>query len=501
MLKKFSAIFLSISIFSTVLLSACSPTEKSNKTQDDISAILKSSDEIFTDEAQSIDAPDNLPASLDFNGETLNFLVRNSSLYEKFDMIGEENSGDVVFDAIYKRNSAVEDRLNLNINMEKSKGSNLTDVQSELQKIVMSASDDYDLFASSNNSIVQFGMVDYLRVFNNAPYLNFDSPWWWTQSMLDLSLDGNTIQYLIGDMLMSNILTSAVIYANKGIWETHFGDSDKLYHFVKDGRWTLDLYSKYCRDVYNDLNGDGKLNEGDIVGMYANNYQTIDYFSGGSDLFFTDRDNNGYVVLNPPNDRAITFTEKMIDLYFNNNATFIFSGDSNVSAFVEDRCLFLPETLFTATNAELRDMKTDYAILPIPKLDEEQDSYKTLVYGHSGNVCVPITVNDETFHAVCASLEALCAESYRSVTKCFYDTALKVKYSRDELSGQMLDIITESSCKSFSNEYAAQLANIGDVFKKAIMGKNMVVMSIYESISPVAQNGLDELMEKVESLE
>jgi len=452
-------------------------------------------------ESGRADAKDGLPDGLGFDGKQLNFLARDSTLVTDYDLIGEENSGDILFDAIYRRNQSVEDRLSLKFNMIVSKTTNRTEMTDEMQKVVMSGSTDYDIFVTSNNSIIQLGMVESLRVFNDAPYIDFDQPWWWTQPMLDLSLDGETIQYLIGDMLMSNILTSAVTYANKDIWRDYHGDPNDLYQLVLDGGWTVDKFAEYASSVYNDLNGDGVFNEGDLVGFYGNTSQTIDYFTAGSDVFLTKRASDGTVELNPPNERAVTLVEKMIDMYYNRNAGFISTGETKlIPGFTSSKCLLLPHVLSQTTKAEMREFTSDYAIVPMPKFDESQETYKTIVYGSSSNVSVPITVNDDTFKAVCAALEALNAEGYRSVTEIMYEVVLKTKFSRDEMSGQMLDIITSTACKNFSNAYSKHFSKLASIYKTAITTQNNVVMSLYESAAPSAQIGLDELTAKVAGL-
>ncbi|MGM9652339.1 MAG: hypothetical protein ACI3XP_01740 [Eubacteriales bacterium] len=448
-------------------------------------------------ETARADRRDSLPDSLNLNGETITILARNTPNVLNYDVIGTDNTGDLVFDAVWERNSKVKERLNVSLNVIPSQSTGLNDLKKEIQQVVMSGAGDYDMFITSNNSIIQFGMVEYLRTFQEAPYLDLNAPWWWTESMLNLSPDGNTIQYLIGDMLLNNLLTSAVVYANKEIWEDHFGDPDALYQMVLDGKWTLDTFAEYSRQVYTDVNGSGTLDDGDIVGFYGNEYQTIDYFAAGSDVFFFTRGEDGCVALKPPDERAVTLTEKLINLFYNESAAVIAAGSNEanmVPAFVEGKCLFLPDVLLSSTKAAMRDMKADYAILPVPKFDEEQTGYKTIVYGHSTNASVPVTVSDERFASVCAVLEALCAEGYRSVTEKCYEVALKTKYARDANSAKMIDLIVDSSCKDFCNEYANRLAYVNNTLHTAVAQKNMVVMSVYESTAKKAESGLSALL-------
>jgi len=372
-----------------------------------------------------------------------------------------------------------------------------------MQTVVRSGSGDYDMFITSNNSIIPYGMIAYLRVFNDAPHLDFDAPWWWTKTMQDLSLDGKIIQYLIGDMLPQNILTSAVVYVNKDIWQNSFGDPEQIYDMVTDGKWTLDKFAEYSRKVYKDVNGDGKTDTADTVGFYGNEYQTIDYLAAGSNVFNCTRGEDGIARLNPPNERTVDFTEKLINLFYNDNAAIIAAHTDQtqmIPAFTEGRCLFLPDVLLVSTQAEMRNMKADYAIIPVPKYEETQENYLTLVYGHATNASVPLTVNDQKFVSVCAVLEALCSESYRSVTETLFESALKGKYARDAKSAQMLHLIVSSTCKDFANEYASSLNDLLSLLHNAVAQKNMVVSSAYESLAPAAQAGLDNLLAELKKI-
>ena len=449
------------------------------------------------------DAKDNLPADLKLNGETITIMARNSPTILNFDVIGTDNSGEIVYDAVWERNRKISERLDVNLEFIPSQSTNLNDLKKEMQKVVMAASGDYDMFITSNNSIIQYGMISYLRVFNNAPYLDFDAPWWWTESMKDVALDGETIQYLIGDMLLNNILRASVVFVNKNIWEDNFGDPEKIYAMVDDNTWTLDKFGEYSKKAFKDVNGDGKADKGDIVGFYGNEYQTIDFFIVGSDVFIGARGDNGYVTLNPPSERAVTVVEKLINLFYNENAAMITPSSSEaefVPGFSQGRCLFLPTQLTDVTRAEMRDMEDDYAIIPVPKYDETQENYITRITEASTNISVPLTVNEKKFASVCAVLEGLCAESYRSVTEKFYEVALKGKYSRDSASARMLDLILSTGRKELSREYSAQVNDIHRIFHFAVSEKNIVVASYFDSRIGKAQAALDKLVAELQKI-
>lgn len=49
---------------------------------------------------------------------------------------------------------------------------------------------------------------------------------------------------------------------------------------------------------------------------------------------------------------------------------------------------------------------------------------------------------------------------FKTVTPAYYEVALKVKYSRDDMSSQMLDLICESAITNFGYAYAAKLDHV-----------------------------------------
>ena len=104
-------------------------------------------------------------------------------------------------------------------------------------------------------------------------------------------------------------------------------------------------------------------------------------------------------------------------------------------------------------------MTSDYGIIPYPKFDEAQEQYLTRIQDAVALVCVPITLFDEKTEAVGAALEALAAESYRNVTAVYFEVAMKVKYSRDDISSQMLDIVRGGAYLNFASIYNESIGN------------------------------------------
>jgi len=107
--------------------------------------------------------------------------------------------------------------------------------------------------------------------------------------------------------------------------------------------------------------------------------------------------------------------------------------------FAEDRSLFM-DMSFNFVES-LRGMDTDFGIIPYPKYDESQNDYRTRVCYYMPTI-VPVTCADTDFTGY--MLEVMNHESYKTVIPAYYDIALKGKYSRDEESAEMLDLIFTS---------------------------------------------------------
>ena len=106
--------------------------------------------------------------------------------------------------------------------------------------------------------------------------------------------------------------------------------------------------------------------------------------------------------------------------------------------FSEGKALFMDMSFFFIE--ELREMETDFGIIPYPKYDENQSSYATRLCYYMPAV-VPITITGERLDRAGVMLEALACEYASNVVPAYYEIALKTKAARDEESQGMLDII------------------------------------------------------------
>jgi hypothetical protein len=404
---------------------------------------------------------DNLPDTLDLGGKEIRILTRTDDRDTKIEFIAESETGDVVEDAVYNRNLTVMERLNISMKViEAGTGAtrhNGDVVNKLLDKSVLAGDDAYDLIGNHMSQITPYILKGMFLDIHNLPYLDWEQPWW-NHSYNDLiTLNGK--QYMCaGELAQTMVSGIYVTFFNKKLWLENVGD-DNLYEIVLNGDWTLDKMKQYSDLMYRDLNGNGQVDEEDRFGMVYSETIQADGFAGGANIHFTTHnESDGYYYWSLESEHTATFLSKIKALlHENNNAWFTtdtlrpFSTDL-MYKMIDDTVLFMPHML--SGTDQLRDMKSDYGIVPMPKLDENQEQYTT--YVHNGFTVFAIPTTCQIADTVAPFLEAMCAESYRYVTPAYYDVALKVKYARDEEAAAMLDIATQSIVLDFGylfNQY------------------------------------------------
>ncbi len=284
------------------------------------------------------------------------------------------------------------------------------------------------------------------------------------------------------------------------MYADYFDDADELYQEVLNGNWTMDRMAEISKAVYLDLNNNGVSDADDQLGFGTYLTQSSsDPFVYGSDVVFTQRDADGFVELTMMSDDAITLAEKIVDFFYQAGSYFGFDGDApKENVFIEGRMMFLGNSNLGSAK-KLRDMEDDFGFLPYPKFDAEQTEYKNLI--HDSNLLGCISAASANLDMVGAVLEALCAETYRTVTPAWYETALKVKYSRDDLSTQMIDLIKDSATTNFIYAYNYALNGMGLIYRELVTKNNKDFASAVKSKEKAGLKQLEKVLDVFRGIE
>ncbi|MBE6561234.1 MAG: hypothetical protein E7662_08905 [Ruminococcaceae bacterium] len=442
-------------------------------------------------ETERHEIKDSLPNDLNFGGKTWTIYVSTTSANDSYVAGNEEKEGDIVNDAVWERNLKVQERLSFKMDPV-GNADTYKDNHTKVSALILAGDPTYDLIMGMQTSMPQ--LVPQ-KMFVNAfelKHIDFDQPWWINDYMNELAL-GSDYRYI----LVSDFNTHAISYIrtnffNKKLYEDLYGDPNELYKKVLDGKWMLEDMQKMVKDTYKDLNGDGVSDKDDQLGFYCNKlYASTDAFVYNSDVVFTQRDKDGFIELKMISDEAVILAEKLNSFFHEAGVNTESGSDANHFAkFKADTVLFITGMLSQANN--LRDMESDYGFLPFPKINEKQEWYKSLVHDTAQLSCVP--VSSDMIDVTGAILEAFSAESYRTVTPAWYESALKLKYARDDISSQIIDLMRDSMTTNFIYAYNFALNNLGQVYRTLLSGNNNDYVSLVTSRMPAAEKSLADII-------
>ena len=390
---------------------ACGQAQSDNKT--DTSAAVTSAEP----EATTIDS---LPEDLDFGGRTVTWFVRGDPPSPEYYV--EEQTGDIVDDAIFNRNQQVCERLNVNFDFFEIPGAwaNRDSFNQTIQSSILAGDGAYDILAGYSMCIASISASGLLQDLASTEYLDFDQPWW-SDSLIEMS-----------------------------------------------------------QGVYSDLDGDGKKSTGDRFGTVLP-YIYIDAFYFSSGLNTTD------IVKGVPQISADYSGERVQNLleYLCGQ---MHNTDDNYLApdTIDERNTFMHgNTLFGIHNlnfakGNLRDVNFDYGILPMPKYDEAQSEYCTITGFPYSLYSIPLDAPDADMSS--AVLEAMASASYREVSPALFEVAMKVKYTTDDDSARMYDLIRETIMFDFGRVFTDNLDSLTyGLFRNAVRDNSTSWMSVYES--------------------
>ena len=420
---------LSIALLTSVLLSSLSCGGES--VPDETTALSADT----TTEAVETEISDDLP-EIDYEGAAFTMFVRDDDGFIA-DMYVEATTGDIMNDAVYERNQKVAERFGIEFRIVRSANVYATDATS----VILAGDDSYDMLLCHARKISSYAQNSLLLEWNTElKYIDLDKPWWNQDSRESLSV-AHKLFTCSGDICHLNLGAANGMFYNKHIFREL--KLDEPYDMVKSGKWTFDEFGKLAKQGTRDLNGDGKIDfENDRVGYLTSWWigpiQVL--YTGGQRI--CEKDGNDELTLTLNTERTVDIFDKYF-AFTDSDAGHIILADGNADVkartFAEDRAMFLDGNIKTLDL--MRDMKSDFGIIPWPKFDDSDEKYYTNVDAGCNLIGVPISVADPD--RVSIVLEALCAEGSKTVMPQYYEVALQTKYSRDDESVQMLDIIRD----------------------------------------------------------
>lgn len=390
---------------------------------------------------------DNLPA-LDFGGETVSVMHFGLELMGGNDTSDWDRTGDVVADAVKERDIATEERLGVTLSYAAG-SDDWGAYPGEVQKMIQAGDCPYDIFFLESSQCFRLSLEGYFREVSDLAHIDIAQPWWYRDFMDGGAISTDKRYFLTGAFSISTLEGASATIFNKKIYNNYFESYTELYDMVEANKWTYDKFIALCRDVYQDINGNGEADAGDLYGLFNRGQQTVNYVSMSTGLTYLQRDDNGLPVLDLYNDNSIRWVEKLYTIMNENNISYADSGIDGIGHFAEGNALFFLGWLSEYTDETIRAMEDPYGVLPMPVLDEGMDYMSAAGTVNGQSAVIPVTTDEARLELCGAVLESLSIEAYRTVIPAWYEVALKSKHADTERDADMIDVIYNSIDTSF----------------------------------------------------
>ncbi len=432
-------------------LASCGNTDGNDQTAEDTSTADGTETTVpETEEDTRASVPDDLP-DIDLEGYEYRVFMRTTEQWTK-EMFIDELTGDVVSDAVYERNRKVQERFNTKLKLI------TTDDDYGLDAVnsILANEDAYDLIMAHGHAAFNYANQMLCMNWNSdLPNINLDQAWWDQNARESFEICGQ-LYVMIGDISYLSLANSSCVYFNQNLFEEY--GIDTPYQTVLDGNWTFDEFAKIAKQGSKDLNGDGQLKPEDdqygyVTQVWAGPIFTL--YSGGGRIMQTN--DKGELELTLNTERNIEIYRKFFDLMKNDSCYLELNPSTENNGPLRNLMFEAGHALMMESNvsdtSRMRDMKDDFGIIPSPKFDSTDKNYAANVDAGTSMLVVPVTVGNPEYSSIV--LEALCAEGYRSVIPAYYEVALQKKYTRDDVSVRMIDIIKDNRVFDLGYYFAA----------------------------------------------
>lgn len=387
----------------------------------------------------------------DISGD-FNILVVGNQEWNDF--AAEESDEALVDIAIYERNKELENKYGVTVTTDEYMGFAIAMGQGTgFQKVynnVMSATPVYDAAMIGTYDVATLAYNGLLQDLCDAPFIDLSKEHWDQKATNDLAINGK-MYYTTGDISVVDNRSTHALFFNKEMIENY--GMDNPYDLVKSGNWTLEKFGAMVKQIGADNNNDGVYDKNDTFGLLSARDNNLAILAAAGEKI-CNIDDHGKISLSLYNERVDTLYSRYLDIVDDDTHTFNWkynyitgaagdqaSNEERVSMFDNDQALFYFHML--SYTDFLREIDTNFGILPFPKYDENQEEYGHYVSAwHSQFLCLPLLVeNKERSGFVIEKLAELGAGG---LTSAYYEKTLQGKYVRDAESSAMLDLIFDT---------------------------------------------------------
>ena len=387
-----------------------------------------------------------------YDGYVFNMLIAKTDEYEH---LAETLTGDLVNDAVYARNTQVEEFFNIDLQIKSlpCEWADRKTFTAEISQQVLAGDPTWDMVIGQT-AVMGTGLSSqyYLNIAE-MPHMDLSKDWWVANQYDRLQINGK-IFGVIGDMNLSLYGDMHGIFFNAAVVSEN--KLENPYELVKTGKWTLDKMLEMATQAGGDLDGTaGASADGDRIGMIAiDNPMRAMLTSCGCEVILRTDDGN-ITIADTPSEKHIDAYGKISNAFAEGSYNLKFKAGTytdSLEILAADRLLFLPSYLNYISNEIMRDMKSDFGIVPYPKYDENQENYISQIGTGATITCFPQNIAKPELSAQVANYMGYLGKE--TLVSTYFETYLQERLSRTPEMQEMLTLIRETATANLTTVYA-----------------------------------------------
>jgi hypothetical protein len=409
----------------------------------------------------------------------------------------DEGDGDPINNAIYDRNGVVEEAYDVVITKEYLSIDGNPSYSTTFRNNEKSGDEAFQMITMRTVNISGFCLEGLMTDMNQLPNLHTDMPWWSQDSVRSYTM-GSALYFAAPEMLLRDKGATAAMYYNQKV--ANDAGIDNLYTLAEEGEWTFDTMLSMAEDVSADMDGDDLVSSAeDMYGINGGRRDMPYYLFAGAGMKFAQIDEDGYLELLYGGEETVNVWQDILDYLMYSDFYYVHQADMTLipekfEPFEADKALFQMGLVKSTLN--FRDMETNYGVLPVPKYDEYQENYASLVWMHHDCV-LGIPGSCKNTDVISAVLEHMSYISYYDVYPIFYDTIILGRSARDQQSKEMLELIFQ--VRSFDPGQYWLNDSLGYFLTVQEQGVRNIA-SFWAGIESKVENGIKTFNQKVDQL-
>ena len=435
------------------------------------------------------DATLDIPEDAFYENYTFTVFVPYPYGIDRF--VRTELNGDPVNDAIYNRDLALQDTLGVKLNAIDM--SAYTHNQAEyIIDSVLAGDHAFDAAAiHSTSACAALIVADAVLSFDHLEYCDLSKPWWIQGFSENCSMfDEN--YFGISSACWAYYQGAGSLLFNKDLAKER--ELPDIYELVRKGEWTVDKLIELTKNFSEDLNNDGIFNEEDRLAIACSDFAKMNFWYGAFRQSTVSRGENDEPEYHVNSSRMVNVVEKLNTLFHAGRRGSVYKANVEDPVydemFVEGRLLFYVASPSTA--ASFREYDINFGIIPLPKLDKNQERYGSWVDPWHLTLCVP---SDNTDHErTSVILEAMAYHSYKLIYPAIVEQKIFGSGTRDIESLEMLeDYIFPNVFFDFGYIYDGWGKGYSDLLRMLVPFNSTDIASFVASRKNVAEDHYEAL--------